>query len=225
MLWRDLDRAPHPGQKVGRRLSTVTVKACSRRSTLTTFMPAAGDHVIDVFIAPCCRIPSQGASPPASSGASHQASLAPRVNQTPRKRDFRSCSICEVFNNIRRFETSLKRLKCANCGHSQTVRGTGQVDPLLPFPFGSGYERMRRSGRSSRDKSICADPFLSKIIVGSARAFSCYLPPAGEAGMSDTRKLAAILVATGRRSRARLNCGKKAATIGPRRLEPNAGGA
>ena len=141
MLWRDLDRAPHPGQKVGRRLSTVTVKACSRRSTLTTFMPAAGDHVIDVFIAPCCRIPSQGASPPASSGASHQASLAPRVNQTPRKRDFRSCSICEVFNNIRQFETSLKRLKCANCGHSQTVRGTGQVDPLLPFPFGSGYER------------------------------------------------------------------------------------
>ncbi len=82
MLWRDLDRAPHPGQKVGRRLSTVTVKACSRRSTLTTFMPAAGDHVIDVFIAPCCRIPSQGASPPASSGASHPASLAPRVNQT-----------------------------------------------------------------------------------------------------------------------------------------------
>jgi hypothetical protein len=84
---------------------------------------------------------------------------------------------------------------------------------------------MRRSGRSSRDKSICADPFLSKIIVGSPRAFSCYLPPAGEAGMSDTRKLAAFLVAAGRRSRARLNCGKKAATIGPRRLEPSAGGA
>ena len=65
MLWRDLDCAPHPGQKVGCRLSTVTVQACSRRSTLTTFKPAAGDHVIDVFIAPCCRIPSQGASRPA----------------------------------------------------------------------------------------------------------------------------------------------------------------
>ena len=39
-----------PGQKVGCRLSTVTVHACSRRSTLTTFKPAAGDHAIDVFI-------------------------------------------------------------------------------------------------------------------------------------------------------------------------------
>ena len=65
MLWRDLDCAPHPGQEVGCRLSTVTVQACSRRSTLTTFKPAAGDHVIDVFIAPCCRIPSKGASRPA----------------------------------------------------------------------------------------------------------------------------------------------------------------
>jgi hypothetical protein len=83
VLWRDLDCAPHPGQKFGCRLSTVTVQACSRRSTLTTFKPAAGDHVIDVFIAPCCRMPSQGASRPASSRASHPASLAPRVNQTP----------------------------------------------------------------------------------------------------------------------------------------------
>jgi simple sugar transport system ATP-binding protein len=82
VLWRDLDCAPHPGHKVGCRLSTVTVHARSRRSTPTTFKPAPGDHVIDVFIAPCCRIPSQGASRPASSGASHPASLAPRVNQT-----------------------------------------------------------------------------------------------------------------------------------------------
>ena len=65
MLWRDLDCAPHPGQKVGCRLSTVTVHARSRRSTPTTFKPAAGDHVIDVFITPCCRIRSQGASRPA----------------------------------------------------------------------------------------------------------------------------------------------------------------
>jgi hypothetical protein len=68
VLWRDLDCAPHPGQKVGCRLSTVTVHARSRRSTPTTFKPAPGDHVIDLFIAPCCRIPSQGASRPASSG-------------------------------------------------------------------------------------------------------------------------------------------------------------
>ena len=74
MLWRDLDCAPHSGQKVGCRLSTVTVKACSRRSTLTTFMPAAGDHAIDVFITSCCRIPSQGASPPAHHQESHPAS-------------------------------------------------------------------------------------------------------------------------------------------------------
>ena len=75
MLWRDLDCAPHSGQKVGCRLSTVIVKACSRRSTLTTFMPAAGDHVIDVFITSCCRIPSQGASPPAH----HRRNAAPGV--------------------------------------------------------------------------------------------------------------------------------------------------
>jgi hypothetical protein len=75
--------APHSGQKVGCRLSTVTVHARSRRSTSTTFKPALGDHGIDVFIAPCCRIPSQGASRPASPGASHPASPAPRVNQTP----------------------------------------------------------------------------------------------------------------------------------------------
>jgi len=65
VLWRDLDCALHPGQKPGSRLSTVTVQACSRHSTLTTFKPAAGDHVIDVFIASCCRTPSQDASPPA----------------------------------------------------------------------------------------------------------------------------------------------------------------
>ena len=47
------------------------------RSTLTTVKPAAGDHVIDVFIAPCCRIPSQGASQPTSARASHPASPAP----------------------------------------------------------------------------------------------------------------------------------------------------
>jgi hypothetical protein len=50
---------------VGRRLSTVTIQACSPRSTLRTFKPPAGDHAIDVFIAPCCRIPSLGASQPA----------------------------------------------------------------------------------------------------------------------------------------------------------------
>jgi hypothetical protein len=84
VLWRDLDRAPHPGQKVDCRLSTVTVKACSRRSTLTTFMPAAGDHVIDVFIAPCCRIPAQGASPPASSAeARHPASACTKSQSDP----------------------------------------------------------------------------------------------------------------------------------------------
>ena len=83
MLWRDLDRAPHPGQKVGRRLSTVTVKACSRRSTLTTFVPAAGDHVIDVFIAPCCRIPVARRQPASIIGGASAPGVA--CNQTPPK--------------------------------------------------------------------------------------------------------------------------------------------
>jgi putative transposase len=51
VLWRDLDCTPHPGQKVGCQLSTVTVHARSRGSTPTPFKPAPGDHVIDVFIA------------------------------------------------------------------------------------------------------------------------------------------------------------------------------
>jgi hypothetical protein len=85
VLWRDLDCAPHPGQKVGFRLSTVTVHARSRRSTPTTFKPTPGNHVIDVFIARCCRIPSQGATRPAHHRELHPASLAPRVNQTPAK--------------------------------------------------------------------------------------------------------------------------------------------
>jgi hypothetical protein len=85
VLWRDLDCAPHPGQKVGCRLSTMTVQACSPCSTLTTFKPAAADHVIDVFIAPCCRIPSQGASSPAhhrerrTRRRLHQESIRPGI--------------------------------------------------------------------------------------------------------------------------------------------------
>ena len=34
---------------------------------------------------------------------------------------------------LRRFETSLKRLKCATSGRSQTGQRTGQVDPKLLF--------------------------------------------------------------------------------------------
>jgi hypothetical protein len=40
----------------GFRLSTLTVHACPRGSTLTTFKPAAGDQAVDVFIPLCCRI-------------------------------------------------------------------------------------------------------------------------------------------------------------------------
>jgi hypothetical protein len=35
----------------------------------------------------------------------------------------------------RRFETSLKRLKCANSGHPPMAWRTGQIDPSLPFPM------------------------------------------------------------------------------------------
>jgi hypothetical protein len=34
----------------------------------------------------------------------------------------------EFFNAIRRFETSLKRRKCANSGHSAAAWRTGQID-------------------------------------------------------------------------------------------------
>ena len=75
-----------PGEKVDCRLSTVTVHARSRRSTPTTFKPAPGDHVIDVFIAPCYRIPSQGVADQHHREQSHPASLAPESNQTPARR-------------------------------------------------------------------------------------------------------------------------------------------
>ena len=59
-----------------------TVQACSPRSTLTTFKPAAGDHVIDVFISPCCRIPWQHASPRGrrTPRRLHQESIRPRLS-------------------------------------------------------------------------------------------------------------------------------------------------
>jgi hypothetical protein len=50
-------------------------------------------------------------------------------------------------NNIRRFETSLKRLKCANSGHSPTARRTAQFDPELPFKAGLiNGQKARESG-------------------------------------------------------------------------------
>jgi hypothetical protein len=38
-------------------------------------------------------------------------------------------------NEIRRFQTLLKRLKCAHSSHCPRVRSTDQVDPLLPLPI------------------------------------------------------------------------------------------
>jgi hypothetical protein len=34
---------------------------------------------------------------------------------------------------LRRFETSPKRLKCANSSHPRTARRTGQIDPTRKF--------------------------------------------------------------------------------------------
>jgi catechol 2,3-dioxygenase-like lactoylglutathione lyase family enzyme len=82
MLWRDLDGAPHLGQAVGSRLSTVTVQACSPRSTLTTFKPAAGDQVIHVFITLAAAYHRKTPAGQRIIGAPHPTSLAPRVNQT-----------------------------------------------------------------------------------------------------------------------------------------------
>jgi hypothetical protein len=84
VLWRELDSAPHLGQAGGSRLSTMTVHACPRGSTLTIFKPAAGDQVVDVFIVYCSRIQSQGTMPASASwSTAPPRSPAPRVNQTP----------------------------------------------------------------------------------------------------------------------------------------------
>jgi hypothetical protein len=42
-----------------------------------------------------------------------------------------------VMSGLRRFETSLKRLKCANSGHSQRRGKWVKSDPLLSFSIGS----------------------------------------------------------------------------------------
>ena len=64
----------------------------------------------------------------------------------------------------RRFETSLKRLKCANSGHSSMAWRTGQIAPLLPED--RPYERAgRATKRSSADGVGCAgsDPRRSEL--------------------------------------------------------------
>jgi len=52
-----------------------------------------------------------------------------------------------VVSASRRFETSLKRLKCAKSGHTRIAWLTGQIDPLLPSKIGpaNGMEA-RESG-------------------------------------------------------------------------------
>jgi hypothetical protein len=57
---------------------------------------------------------------------------------------------CPMFGNAvsgmtaeRRFETSLKRLKCANTGHSPTAWRTCQIDPKRAFPVATGTEGIR----------------------------------------------------------------------------------
>jgi hypothetical protein len=47
----------------------------------------------------------------------------------------------------RRFETALKRLKCANSGHPPMAWRTGQIDPSLPFPMSRYGRNFSESGR------------------------------------------------------------------------------
>jgi hypothetical protein len=72
---------------------------------------------------------------------------------------------------LRRFETSLKRLKCANSCRSGAAWRTGQIDPLLPFEIGlvkgpeapeSGLrlKAQRANRRSRRWPSVDARLFL-----------------------------------------------------------------
>jgi hypothetical protein len=48
----------------------------------------------------------------------------------------------------RRFETSLKRLKCAQSGHSAMACRTGQIDSLLPFKID------RMNGREAQESGL-----------------------------------------------------------------------
>jgi hypothetical protein len=80
----DLGGVLDPGQKPGSQLCTVIVPASSLRSTLTTFRHAAGDHVIDFFIASRCRRCKRPVGHHIVGNAA-PTSLAPRVNQTPMK--------------------------------------------------------------------------------------------------------------------------------------------
>jgi hypothetical protein len=83
----------------------------------------------------------------------------------------------------RRFETSLKRLECANRGHSQTVRRTGQVEPeargpeldpvraeyprKLPYALRVGCARSRLSRNTLRTRPF--DPSLS-LAAGNTKS-------------------------------------------------------
>src|ERR1700722_10850990 len=49
-----------------------------------------------------------------------------------------------AMSALRRHETSLLCLKCANSGHSRTVQRTGQVDPERKFPEAAEMSAWRR---------------------------------------------------------------------------------
>ena len=49
------------------------------------------------------------------------------------------------------FETSFKRLKCANTGHCPRVRLVGQIDPVLPFEVGPTKQSVCARKRSSAE--------------------------------------------------------------------------
>jgi hypothetical protein len=52
------------------------------------------------------------------------------------------------MSGSRRFETSLKRLKCANSGHWPTVWRTGRFDPKQAFKM------CRMNGRKARESGL-----------------------------------------------------------------------
>jgi hypothetical protein len=202
---RDLDCAPHSGQKVGSRLSTVTVKACSRRSTLTTFMPATGDHVIDIFITSCCRIPSQRASRPASSGASHPASACTKSQSDPHGMMRRDCgnlvapivSIGEaaVEENHRRTLAvdSIVNLDPVGFGFAAAIRSDWRRGRREGLPSLRGERRQRYAGdeRGEGERAHEASPGLGP---GELFAFPVFMQAHDQLVRKDA-------LMTGRRSR------------------------
>jgi hypothetical protein len=65
----------------------------------------------------------------------------------------------------RRFETSLKRLKCANSSHWWTACGTAQIDPKLPFKISPVNGREARKSGLRLKASVANRCHLIELVM------------------------------------------------------------